>query len=80
MNLIKLEKITTFILAIVIFATVGLLLSGKKFSIEMPVLLLLYVVAAIHIVLQPFNRGGRVNRILFGVGVFTAIILLSIGN
>ncbi|HFE3207840.1 TPA: hypothetical protein ACF3H7_003619 [Providencia stuartii] len=91
MNLIKLEKITSFILAIVIFATIGLLLSGKQFSIEIPVLLLVYVVAAINIVLQTFNRGGRVNRILsailafvlivgFGLGVFAATLLLSSGN
>lgn len=91
MNLIKLEKITSFILAIVIFATIGLLLSGKQFSIEIPVLLLVYVVAAINIVLQTFNRGGRVNRILsailtfiliigFGLGVFAAILPLSSGN
>lgn len=91
MNLIKLEKITSFILAIVIFATIGLLLSGKQFSIEMPVLLLVYVVAAINIVLQTFNRGGRVNRILsailafvlivgFGLGVFAATLPLSSGN
>lgn len=91
MNLIKLEKITSFILAIVIFATIGLLLSGKQFSIEIPVLLLVYVVAAINIVLQTFNRGGRVNRILsgiltfisiigFGLGVFAATLPLSSGN
>ncbi|MFH6840985.1 hypothetical protein [Providencia sp. 2024EL-00732] len=91
MNLIKLEKITSFILAIVIFATIGLLLSGKQFSIEIPVLLVVYVVAAINIVLQAFNRGGRVNRILsailtfiliigFGLGVFAAILPLSSGN
>lgn len=91
MNLIKLEKITSFILAIVIFATIGLLLSGKQFSIEIPVLLVVYVVAAINIVLQTFNRGGRVNRILsailtfiliigFGLGVFAATLPLSSGN
>lgn len=91
MNLIKLEKITSFILAIVIFATIGLLLTGKQFSIEIPVLLVVYVVAAINIVLQTFNRGGRVNRILsgiltfisiigFGLGVFAATLPLSSGN
>lgn len=79
MNLIKLEKITSFILAIVIFVTIGWLLSGKQFSIEMPVLLLVYVVAAINIVLQTFNRGGRVNRILSAILVFILIIGLGLG-
>ncbi|HEK1205914.1 TPA: hypothetical protein ACQFL4_003312 [Proteus mirabilis] len=85
MNLIKLEKITSFIIAIVIFLTIGLLLSGKQFSINIPIILLIYVITATNIVLQIFNRGGKVNHIIsailaivlivgFILGVFTVII------
>ncbi|HAT5579006.1 hypothetical protein [Proteus mirabilis] len=84
MNLIKLEEITSFIIAIVIFSAIGMLLSGKQFSINMPVILLIYVITATNIVLQTFNRGGKVNHIIslllatilvvgFGFGILSCL-------
>uniref|UniRef100_UPI002B053F73 hypothetical protein n=1 Tax=Providencia alcalifaciens TaxID=126385 RepID=UPI002B053F73 len=62
-----LERLTSFIIAIVIFATFALILSEKHFSINMPVILLIYVIAATNAVLQTYNRGGKVNRILSAI-------------
>lgn len=84
MNLIKLEKLTSFIIAIVIFSMIGLILSGKQFSINMPVVLLIYVITATNIVLQIFNRGGKVNHMIslllatilvvgFGFGILSCL-------
>ncbi|WIF74471.1 hypothetical protein QN092_21415 (plasmid) [Proteus vulgaris] len=84
MNLIKLEKITRFLLTIILLATICWILLGKELSINMPIVLLTYIIAAMNIVLTTFNQGGKVNHIIslllatilvvgFGFGILSCL-------
>lgn len=84
MNLIKLERLTSFMLSIIVFTLMGLFLIGKSISINMTGILFIYVVAWANIVLMTYNRGGKINRLLsqilfitlfigFVLGVFAAV-------
>ena len=70
-NLIKLEKISGFLLSVIILGGFGFLVSGGKFELNEYVLLLTYILAAINIVLGVYNRGGKANRTI-------SIILIAI--
>lgn len=79
MNLIKLEEVTGFILSLIILVSVGLLASGIKFEVNSLVLLLVYIIAAIKIVLSTYNRGDKVNRIISSISGTVLMMGLILG-
>ncbi len=77
MNFIKLEKITGFILSLIILASIGLLVSGVKFEVKPFFLLFTYLIAAINIVLSTYNRGGKANRTISII--LSAVLIAGLG-